>query len=186
MLRDLAAHPATAHHVATKLVRHFAADTPPASAVDRVAQAFIESDGNLPTVYEALVASPEAWGPQAHKLKTPRDYVVSACRALDFLPEREQMVKSLQQLGQPAYTPGSPAGWPDTEAHWGGSGALMQRIEWANAIAERTGDKVDPMSLAESALGPTLSGHTATALARASSAAQGITLLLVSPEFQRR
>jgi uncharacterized protein (DUF1800 family) len=56
VLRDLAAHPATAQFVATKLARHFIADEPPPEAVARIARAFRDSDGHLPTVYGALLA----------------------------------------------------------------------------------------------------------------------------------
>src|SRR5262245_3885686 len=43
VLRDLARHPATARHVATKLARHYIADDPPASLVDCLSQRFSEA-----------------------------------------------------------------------------------------------------------------------------------------------
>ena len=67
VFRDLAAKPATAHFIATKLARHFIADDPPPRAVERIANAFLSSDGHLPTVYRALIESPEAWDATARQ-----------------------------------------------------------------------------------------------------------------------
>src|SRR6266436_5472453 len=77
VLRDLAANTATAHFIATKLARHFIADDPPPRAVERIASAFLSSDGHLPTVYRALIEAPEAWAQPLSKYKTPNDYIVS-------------------------------------------------------------------------------------------------------------
>jgi uncharacterized protein (DUF1800 family) len=89
-------------------------------------------------------------------------------------------------LGQPPYRPGSPAGWPDTAKDWAGADALMKRIEWSATVAARAGPELDPLDLAQSALGPLLGTLTRTALGRAESRQQALTLLLVSPDFQRR
>jgi uncharacterized protein (DUF1800 family) len=89
-------------------------------------------------------------------------------------------------LGQRPYSPGSPAGWPDTAAQWDGPDALLKRIEWSTQLGEKVGGRVQPDSLAANSLGDALSERTRTAIARAASAAQGTTLLLASPEFLRR
>ena len=85
VLDILAAHPATAHHIAFELCQRFIADEPPASAVDRVARAFSGSNGNLKTTYRALFDSPEfnSQGAYRAKIKSPLEYAVSAVRALD-------------------------------------------------------------------------------------------------------
>jgi uncharacterized protein (DUF1800 family) len=187
VLRDLAAHPATARHVAEKLVRHFVADEPPPAVVERVAGAFIDSDGDLTAVYQALIDSPEAWTTENAKFKTPSDFLVSSIRALDVVPDQpRKLLGSLMVLGQPPYRPGSPAGWPDTAKDWAGADALMKRIEWSATVAARAGPELDPLDLAQSALGPLLGTLTRTALGRAESRQQALTLLLVSPDFQRR
>jgi uncharacterized protein (DUF1800 family) len=96
------------------------------------------------------------------------------------------MLAFLEILGQRPYTPGSPAGWPDTMAHWDGGDALIKRIEWAAAIGRQISDRVRPVRLGEAVLGPVFNDHTRTIVSRAESSAQGLTLLLASPEFQRR
>jgi uncharacterized protein (DUF1800 family) len=187
VLDDLATHPATALHVATKLARHFVADEPPREAVERIAKVFRDSGGHLPTVHRALIEIPQAWQPAAAKYKTPHEFVVSTLRCLDFVPETPQQVAApFQLLGQRPYSPGSPAGWPDTAAQWDGPDALLKRIEWATRLGEKVGARVQPAALAESSLGDALNARTRTAIARAASAAQGTTLLLASPEFLRR
>ena len=187
VLADLAVHPATARFIATKLVRHFVADDPPSAAVERVARAFLKSGGNLPQVYAALIESPEAWNPDRRKFKTPEDFVFSTLRALDVVPQKPQeMVSSFELLGQRQYTPGSPAGWPDTAKSWDGSDAFLHRVVWASRVASRYERGLDPVDLAASSLGGYARNETVTALGRASSASQALTLLLMSPEFQRR
>ena len=89
-------------------------------------------------------------------------------------------------MGQMPYRPGSPAGWPDTAEQWGGADSLYKRIEWANVVARYAGARVNPLALGEEVLGSALSDHTRTAISRAESITQGTTLLLASPEFQRR
>jgi len=187
VLKDLANHPSTAKHVATKLVRHFIADEPPASAVERLAKVFRDTDGDLPSLHGALVASAEAWEQPFAKFKTPHDFVVSTFRMLDFVPPQPQQILSpFQLLGQRPYTPGSPAGWPDIAGEWDGPDALLKRIEWATAIGNRLGSKGKPLDLGSEALGAALSERTRSAISRAESGAQGLALLLASPEFQRR
>jgi uncharacterized protein (DUF1800 family) len=187
VLADLARRPATAHFIATKLVRHFVADDPPPAAVDRVARAFLKSGGDLPQVYGALIESPEAWDPEARKFKTPEDFVFSAYRSLDFAPrEAEEVVHSFDLLGQRQYTPGSPAGWPDTSKSWDGSDALMHRVLWASRVAAKYERGLDPVDLAASSLGSYAREDTVTSLRRAASSKQALALLLMSPEFQRR
>jgi uncharacterized protein (DUF1800 family) len=187
VLLDLAKHPSTARHIATKLVRHFVADDPPGTAVEHVAKAFRDSEGDLPTVHRALIACADAWSAIAVKLKTPHEFAVSTLRMLDRVPDQpQQIIAPFQLLGQRPYTPGSPAGWPDTAGHWDGADALLRRIEWASSIGERIGPRAQPLQLAAQSLGEALTERTRTAISRAASAAQGVALLLASPEFQRR
>jgi uncharacterized protein (DUF1800 family) len=186
-LRDLAAHPSTARFVATKLARHFAGDDPPAALVERLRATFATTGGDLDAVYRALVASPEPWSEPLAKFKTPQDFVISAYRALGQRPDEPQRVIAfLDLLGQRPYTPGSPAGFPDVASHWDGGAALIKRIDWAAGVGRAVGDRANPEALAADVLGPVLTDHTRTAIARAASAAQGLTLLLAAPEFQRR
>ncbi|MDH3988627.1 MAG: DUF1800 domain-containing protein, partial [Gammaproteobacteria bacterium] len=187
VLRDLATHPSTAEFIATKLVRHFISDDPPSEVVSEIAGVFLDTDGDLPAVHAALVNSKAAWNETFAKYKTPQDYVISAFRAFDRVPDNGRfVVGALDLMGQTPFRPGSPAGWPDTADAWGGADALYKRIEWANSLGRLAGANANPVSAAESVLGPALGEHTRTAISRAESAEQGMTLFLVSPEFQRR
>jgi uncharacterized protein (DUF1800 family) len=187
VLHDVAAKPATAKFIATKLARHFIADEPPGDAVARIEKAFLRSHGDLPTVYRALVDSTEAWQQPLAKYKTPNDYIVSTFRGLALpVQGRQSGLAAFELLGQRTYSPGSPAGWPDRGVDWDGASALMKRIEWADAVGQRVGARSSAADLAPSLLGETLQADTRTAIKRAASGAQGMTLLLTSPEFLRR
>ncbi len=187
ILMDLADNPATAKHISTKLARHFAGDDPPPAMVDRLTNAWLRSGGDLPAVYRVLIDSPEAWAPQPLKFKTPWEWSVSALRALNQAEIEPAVAGALMvQLGQPTWKPGSPAGFDDVAASWAAPEALVRRVDVAQRIADRAGSAVDPRTLAEKVLPGSLSQSTRSAIARAESPAEGLALLLVSPEFVRR
>jgi len=186
VLRALAQHPSTATHLATKLARHFVADEPPPALVEKLAAAYRRNDGELVPMYRALIEASESWREPYAKFKTPNDFVLSAYRALDFVPDDLRAITAfLTQAGQRPYAPGSPAGWPDTAASWNGGDALVKRIELAAAAGRRVGNRVDPLTLAGEVLGET-GEHTQASIRDAGSKAQGFAILLASPEFQRR
>ena len=187
VLRDLAVHPATAHHIATKLARHFIADEPDAATIERLARVFRDGRGDLPMLYRALIDSREPWSQPLTKYKTPCEYLTSAYRGLQLpVIQGQGALAALELLGQRTYSPGSPAGWPDRAADWSGASALLKRVEWADAVGQRLGDQRDAAELAPQLLGTTLTGTTRTALKHAASAPQALTLLLAAPEFLRR
>lgn len=188
LLQHLARHPSTARFLATKLARHFVADRPPPSLVDRLAQAYLRSEGDLPAVYAELLQAPEAWAPQPAKLKTPEEFVVSTARLLGLgtAAFARQPDGGIGVLGQRVQAAPSPAGWPDQAEEWLGPDAVWKRVEWATRVAERVGRQVDARALAESSLGPLLSDNTRRQVERAADGPQALALLLMSPEFQRR
>lgn len=187
VLRDVARSKATATHIATKLARHFVADSPPPALVERLQTAFLQSGGDLPTVYRALVNSPEAWEAAGSKFKTPWEWSVSALRAIGAPPaQTTNMADTIKQLGQPIWRPQSPAGYDDVAASWVAPDALVRRVEVAQRLARKADPTLDARAAAVALLGPSLSNSTATEIARAESPATAIALLLVSPEFQRR
>ncbi|MFZ3485186.1 DUF1800 domain-containing protein [Sphingomonas sp. 3-13AW] len=186
VLADLAVQPATAAFLATKLARHFAGDAPPKPMVERLKRAYLQSGGNLPTVYQAILSSPEAWNAKPTKFKTPWQWTISSYRALGIRNVQPRSVAGLlEQLGQPVWKPGSPAGYADTAANWAGPDALMRRVEAAERLAARS-PGVDGRILAKRLFPSSLSPATAEALDRAESPSQALALLLVSPEMMRR
>lgn len=187
VLVDFAHAPATATHIATKLARHFAGDTPPPALVTRLAGVFQTTRGNLPSLYKALIDSEEPWAPQPLKAKTPWEWTVSALRALGKSdPGALQMAAIQQQLGQPVWKPGSPAGWDDTAASWIAPDALMRRVEFAQRLVAPLAAQIDARQLAPHVLPAALATGTQDQIAHAETPASALALLLVSPDFLRR
>jgi uncharacterized protein (DUF1800 family) len=190
-LRFLANHPATHRFLATKLVRHFVADDPPADAVRQIEGVLRDTGGNLGAASAALLSLDAAWQPAA-KLRTPLDFLVAALRMLDLPPEQRQgmfIPRMLAGLGQPMWGAPQPNGWPDRAAEWATPEAMVRRIDWAYALSGRVGQADggrDAAELAEASMGPLLGGDTLQAVHRAGSRREAMTLLLTSPEFQRR
>ena len=105
------------------------------------------SGGDLPTVYRAIVDSPEAWARRRAKFRTPWDWSIAALRAVGTRQvEAQPAAGLLDQLGQPVWRPGSPAGFDDIAASWAGPDALMRRVEAAERLAARAGGLIDARS----------------------------------------
>ncbi len=132
----LARHPSTAKHVAFKLARRFVADEPSPALVDRLARRFLDTDGDLRAVMQALVDSPEFRDPRPVKFKTPYQYVLSSVRASGIATTNvKPLMAVLAQLGQPLYGCQTPDGFHDTEADWLNPNAITQRVNFATALA---------------------------------------------------
>lgn len=188
IIGDLALHPKTARHLSFKLARHFVADDPPPALVDRLTAAWLAGRGDLTRWYQALLASPEAWQHGSRKAKSPWEWTVSAGRALGWrsTPRPQALVGLFNELGQPVWRPGSPAGYDDIAARWLAPDALLRRVEAANRMVLLSPETTDARALAQGLFGPALSASTAQAIAGAESNRQALALLLVSPEFLRR
>jgi uncharacterized protein (DUF1800 family) len=185
VLRDLAAHPATATHLATKLARHFIADTPPPALVEKMAKVFLETGGDLKEVAKTMVASPESWTQPPSKLKRPSEWVVGMVRATGITqvdPVRFTGGQGL--LGEALWRPSSPKGYADDEATW--IDGMGRRLDVANNFAEREAGKVDPQDVIESVFGSCVSAEVKQAVGSAESRQQALALLFMSAEFQRR
>ena len=91
-----------------------------------------------------------------------------------------------QQLGQPVWKPGSPAGWEDVAASWAAPDALMRRVEMAQRLAARMGGRIDARQIAPRLFPAVLHPDTAEQVEKAESPASALALLLASPDFLRR
>lgn len=187
ILDDLARHPATARHVATKLARHFIADDPPVALVAVLTRVFQDSDGDLAEVMRALVAMGPAWADPLAKIKSHHDFVVAVHRAggQGLLAPRLYF-GPLRLLAAEPFNAASPAGHGDTAAHWLGPEALMIRVEWARQFAARLPGGLVPRHVMEDSIGAVARTVTQTWVHRAPSGDAGLAMLFASPEFQRR
>jgi uncharacterized protein (DUF1800 family) len=138
VLDILAAHPSTARHIATKLVRRFVSDTPPETLVTRVAERFRQTKGDLRETVRAVITSDEFFALESRraKVKTPLEFVVSAVRTTGRnVPDARPLMRALQQLGMPLYMCQPPTGYEDTAEAWISAGALVTRMNVAQMLA---------------------------------------------------
>lgn len=186
ILDDLAANPATAKHIATKLARHFTADDPPATLVSRLEADFLSNGGDLRSLSITLVNSPEVWVEERNKFLTPWEWSIASARSIqpnEFEPR--QIRRIMINLGQDLWKPGSPAGFDDKASKWAAPEALHRRVEAAQTIGRR-GTRHDARALGPDLFSGIWSEHSALAVARAESPAQAMALLLASPEAMWR
>ena len=185
-LVDICRHPATARHVARQMAQHFIADRPPEDAVERLAGAFRESDGDLGHVTRTLVDLPESWDQHGSKVKDPWDLLVSASLVTGVTLTGDQAEGVLQRLGQPVYMAPQPSGWPDDASSWIGAESVLRRVEWCAAFAGRSDPKLDPVALGQATFGEAFDGAVSDAIGHAESRHEAVAMLLASPQFQRR
>ncbi|NTI78065.1 DUF1800 domain-containing protein [Rhizobium rhizogenes] len=185
-LHDLSRHPATARHIATKLVRHFVSDVPPPALVEKLSATYSKTDGDLSAVYLALLGSDEAWDPKLVKIRSPLEFVIALLRASGEKPKPNVIVGALAAMGQPFWAPSGPNGFPDTVDAWASGQGLSTRMDVANTIANAAPPQVDPRRFVSDSLGPLLSDETLRAVSRAETRSQGLAIAYLSPEFQRR
>jgi len=160
-LLDLARHPATANHIATKLSRHFVADEPPVALVARLAGVFSATDGDLKAVTLALIDAPEAWTAPLTKMRTPYEFLIAAMRITGRVPEDPgALLNSLSMLGMPFWTPPGPNGFPDTAAAWASPEGMKLRLDVALQSASRLRDPPDPRELLDAIAGAAASEET--------------------------
>ncbi len=137
-LDRLAEHPATARNIAFQLAQYFVADEPPAALVDRLAQRFTSSQGDIAEVLKTLFDSPEFRDPsvQSAKFKTPYRYLVSSLRAAGQpVGNVRPLLASLAGLGMPLYGCQTPDGYKNTELAWLNPDAMTRRVGFALAFA---------------------------------------------------
>ncbi|HEX7723777.1 MAG TPA: DUF1800 domain-containing protein, partial [Pyrinomonadaceae bacterium] len=137
VLDVLAHHPATAKFIATKLVRRFVADEPPPALVDRVAQTFLKTDGDIREMLRTIFSSPEFNSPDAYraKVKRPFELAVSAVRTIGADTNGgPQFHQWIQRMGQPLYGFQTPNGYSDVAENWVNTGALLERMNFALAL----------------------------------------------------
>jgi uncharacterized protein (DUF1800 family) len=187
VIRDLCRHPSTARFVATKLVTHFVSDEPPAAAVDRIANVFRSTDGNLGAVARALVDEPEAWREGAQKFRTPQDWLIAVLRAFGAREVNPNTPVLLRQLRQPFWSPPSPKGYGDGMSEWADPDSLLNRGELARTISRLPGvGALDPRELLDIVDVPTGSPLHSLIADTSIPGTERIALAIAGPAFQWR
>src|SRR5438093_1342110 len=212
LLKLLANHPATMHHVSRKLCQRFVNDDPPDGCVDDAVGAWKRSSGDMGAVLRAIFHGPDFWAAAnvRTKVKTPLEFVVSAARAVAAEPDTSpRLAQVVARLGEPLYRHVAPDGYPEREAAWVNSGALLDRMNAAVALASGKLPGVtvvldsivsagDPDQLIgavnEKILSGTMSENTKQVLRRelagigdpAQARALAVGLAIGGPEFQRQ
>jgi uncharacterized protein (DUF1800 family) len=148
----LASHPSTARFISRKLAMRFVSDNPPPALVDRMAETFLKSDGDIREVLRTLFKSPEFWAQDSYraKVKTPLEFVISAVRATNAdVSNAQPLVQTLNRMGMPLYGQQPPTGYSMKREVWVNSAALLDRMNFALALGSGrlNGIQVDPQHI---------------------------------------
>jgi len=195
----LAHHPSTARFISKELAQRFVTDNPPPALVDRMAQTFLRTDGDLRAVMATMFGSPEFYSDAAFetKVKSPFEMVVSAVRATGSdAVDGFTLAQKVADLGEPLYGKVEPTGYPNTGDAWLNTAGLFARMTFASALAadKLQGVKLDDSrlqgkdgaSIARELLGRDPSPETRDALGAGGKPKDIAGLVMSSPEFQKR
>ena len=198
-------HPATATHLSKQIATYFVSDNPPDTLVQKMAQTFKTTDGDIAAVLSTMVHAPEfntSLKPGI-KFKDPVHYVFSAIRLAydDKVILNTQPIQGwLNRLGEGLFNHETPDGYAMTSASWNGPGQMTLRFEIARQIGSGSAGLFKPdapnavekpafpliqNSLYFNGLRQTLGPPTLAALDQAVSPQDWNTLFLSSPEFMR-
>jgi uncharacterized protein (DUF1800 family) len=201
VLDILAREPATARHIARQLAVFFVSDTPPPALVERLAQTFQRTDGDIAAVLGTLFHSPEFTASAGQKFKDPVHYVMSAVRlAYDtkVILNTAPILGWLNRMAEGIYNHDTPDGYAMSSAAWNGPGQLAVRFEIARQIGSGSAGMFKPPEVGAtdhpafpqlqnavyfSGLRRTLGAATVAALDQAVSPQDWNMLFLCSPEF---
>lgn len=137
-LQMLANDPHTARRISLELARHFVADDPPPALVDRMTKEYEATGGDIRSVLRIMIYSPEFWSRSAYraKVKTPFELVASTARALNAdIDVALPLVQWTARMGEPLFLCQPPTGYSDKAETWVNSGALLNRLNFAVAVA---------------------------------------------------
>jgi uncharacterized protein (DUF1800 family) len=200
----LARHPSAAKFISRELARRFVADDPPQALVDRMAQTFTKTDGDLRAVMETMFKSPEFFseGAWQAKFKSPLEMAVSTVRALGGeVTDAFTLVQKIADMGEPLYSKLEPTGYPDTAEPWLSTAGIMARISLPVELAAKQVPGItlnsarwkamDAAAVARELLGHDASAQTIDAIAagfkdRTPDPERVAALVLSSPDFERK
>ncbi|MEO1191191.1 MAG: DUF1800 domain-containing protein [Pseudomonadota bacterium] len=215
VLEDLAHHPATAQHLARKLAVHFLSDDPPDDVVQHLTATYLENDTRLMPVYRALLEHPAAWQTFGQKVRQPFDLVVTSLR-ISLFPGSEasfakpkaaagegmMMAGSMAAIGRPAdyrwtlrplarmaqlpWNAPGPDGWKEQATAWISPQGLAERLAWAERLAAGPLRRASPKEVTLRAFAGQEPDRLALLALEAGSSEEARTIILASPEFQRR
>jgi uncharacterized protein (DUF1800 family) len=137
-LKMLANHPSTGLFISRKLARHFVSDNPPPALVNRMADTYAATNGDIRSVLKTMIYSPEFWSKDAYraKVKTPFELVASTARALNAdVTISFPLAQWVGRMGEPLFQCQPPTGYSDKAETWVNTGALLNRLNFALAFA---------------------------------------------------
>ena len=145
ILAILLRHPRTAETIVEKLWREFVSLKPDTVEIKRLAASFRDSGYQIKPLMRALFLSASFRDPanRGALIKSPVDLIVGTVHVLGLpVPEKTQLARMMQGLGQNLFNPPNVKGWSGGES-WITAYTLLQRQQLLRRIVEAT--TVSPM-----------------------------------------
>lgn len=138
LLSYLSSRPQTARFISRKIATRFVSDDPEETLVEKMADTFLKSEGDIKAVLRTMVYSPEFWRREhlASKVKTPFELAISSVRALrGEVANPNRLISWVTRMGERKYYYVAPTGFPDRSSHWVNTGSLLNRMNFGLSFA---------------------------------------------------
>ncbi len=138
VLLMLSRQPATARYVSQKLAVYFVSDTPSKDLVEKMAQRFLQTDGDIPATLRTMFDSPEFIASIGKKFKDPMHYMLSSVRLAydgNTIVNTGPMLNWLNMMGEQLNGRQTPDGYALDESAWASSGQMTVRFDIARSLA---------------------------------------------------
>ena len=185
---------ATAVRLSTRLFSFFAYPNPDQEIVNHLADTFQKSRYNVGAVVREIFTMDAFYSDQAYRalVKSPAELVAQTLKATGANARGyTAAAAAMAPMGQVLFYPPNVAGWPGGSS-WINSSTLLNRINFANAAAQRSQASMTAQTLAQLSdtlvdanVSPTTrDGLEAFAAAHSADQAGLLFMVLATPEFQ--
>jgi uncharacterized protein (DUF1800 family) len=147
--RMLAAHPATATHLCTKLFVWFAGDNPSSADLAPMLAAWNSTGGNIQSVLRALFLSDAFTPPRATTahIKNPVSWTIGIIRGLGIAAADDTVANAINAQGLILFRPTNVGGWPNGLA-WISPDSQIVRYNLAGQLLAPSGAFLGPATSA--------------------------------------
>lgn len=156
LLNYLAYHPVTARNISKKLATRFVSENAivTRSLVNQMTKTFLQTKGDLPSLYKVLLSSSEFWSSAAYESKAvrPFDRYVRAARSLGIKVDpsignytdqvqrlmyvSQDIIRKSHKDGQIVFNCLPPTGYPDDSTHWLSVGSALSSLTTAFKVED--------------------------------------------------
>ncbi|CAM2065332.1 DUF1800 domain-containing protein [Sulfidibacter corallicola] len=132
----------TAEFITWKMCQLLISDDPPADVWNAAQTTFENTSGDIAATLNTILSHARFRTDLAYrgnKTKTPLEFLASLCRMTEAFPMTRPMVGVLEDMGMELLEFADPTGFSEEGVDWMDTNSMLQRLNFANALATNRG-----------------------------------------------